>query len=184
MVTSALARGTPNLEDTTVRDESLRTTPRRRFVPSCDDLCEFGMASAYERRELRRKDKSISKHENAPVKILMPLPVNMLRIYETNKDTMRKQRAKPAGQTVRVGEAQVRREKSGSCCRCRPKLGRWWGRERPPVNWIRACIAGSGNKFCITSAGATRRPDMALLYVAFAERSSAHWTIALPLSLQ
>lgn len=115
---------------------------------------------------------------HSPVKILMPLPVNMLRIYETNKDTMRKQRAKPAGQTVRVGG------KSGSGCRCRPKLGRWWGRERPPVNWIRACIAGSGNKFCITSAGATRRPDMALLYVAFVERSSAHWTIAQPLSLQ
>ena len=116
---------------------------------------------------------------HSPVKILMPLPVNMLRIYETNKDTMRKQRAKPAGQTVRVGEAQVRREKSGSCCRCRPKLGRWWGRERPPVNWIRACIAGSGNKFCaITSAGATRRPDMAVTYVACVERSSTHWTVA------
>ena len=100
---------------------------------------------------------------HSPVKILMPLPVNMLRIYETNKDTMRKQRAKPAGQTVCMGDTG-KKGKSGSGCRCRPKLGRWWGRERPPVNWIRACIAGSGNKFCITSAGATRRPDMAPLY--------------------
>ena len=118
---------------------------------------------------------------HSPVKILMPLPVNMLRIYETNKDTMRKQRAKPAGQTVCMGDTG-KKGKSGSGCRCRPKLGRWWGRERPPVNWIRACIAGSGNKFCITSAGATRRPDMAPLYVASVQRSSPHWTIARLLS--
>ena len=43
---------------------------------------------------------------HSPVKILMPLPVNMLRIYETNKDTMRKQRAKPAGQTVCMGDRE------------------------------------------------------------------------------
>lgn len=52
----------------------------RRGIPSCYDLCEFRVTSACDDTRASALMYPAAIDAYSPVKILMPLPVNMLRI--------------------------------------------------------------------------------------------------------